>query len=435
MSLQLQSALGLVAIMLMAWVMSENRRAFPVRAAAAGVAMQIGLALLFLKVPGSALVFVWLNDVFLGLGAATREGTKVVFGFLGGADVPYQETYPGASFVLAFQALPIVLVMSALSALLFHWGVLQAVVSGFAFLLRRAFGIGGAVGVATAANVFVGMVEAPLLVRPYLRSLSRTELFMVMTTGMATIAGTVLVLYASLIGGALPNAAGHLVAASVISAPAAILIALIMVPGRGGGTSEPAAGGDSSVERLGASDGSNGFTDPDAAQSTMDAITRGTAAGLHLYLNIIALLIVFVALVSLVNQSLQLLPEVAGAPLALERLLGWVFAPIVWLIGVPWAEAQTAGGLMGIKTVLNEFLAFLELSKLPADALSERSRLILTYALCGFANFGSLAIMLGGLTTMVPERRIELQELGLRSIVSGTLATLMTGAVVGVLTP
>lgn len=420
MSLQLQSALGLIALPAIAWLISENRSALSARVLAAGLALQFALALLLLKVPGSATLFVWLNDLFLALDKASKAGTSIVFGYLGGAPLPFAETYPGASFILAFQALPIILLMSALSALLFHWRVLQVVVAAFSWLLRRAFGISGAVGVATAANIFVGMVEAPLLVRPYLAKLTRSELFMVMTTGMATIAGTVLVVYAGFLAGKMDGAVGHLVTASVISAPAAILIAWIMVPPERDPAAEPQ---DAACEY-----------ETDRAHSTMDAITKGTAAGLTLYLNILALLIVFIALVSILNQLLALLPDVAGAPLALERILGWLFAPVVFLIGIPWQDAPTAGSLMGIKTVLNEFLAYLELSKLPAEAMSQRSRLILTYALCGFANFGSLAIMLGGLTTMVPERREELIGLGLPTIVSGTLATLMTGAVVGVLT-
>ncbi|MBU1210304.1 MAG: nucleoside:proton symporter [Alphaproteobacteria bacterium] len=424
MGLQLQSALGLIALPLIAWALSENRRALSLRVLAAGLALQFAIALLLLKVPGSATLFVWLNDAFLALDRASKAGTGVVFGYLGGAPLPFAESHPGASFILAFQALPIILLMSALSALLFHWGFLQVIVAAFSWLLRRAFGIGGAVGVATAANIFVGMVEAPLLVRPYLARLTRSELFMVMTTGMATIAGTVLVLYAGFLAATLDGAVGHLVVASVISAPAAILIAWIMVPPVAPAASESAQSDADAVSLEGS-----------RAQSSMDAITTGTAAGLTLYLNILALLIVFIALVSLINEALTLLPHVAGAPLALQRILGWVFAPLVFLIGIPWPETATAGSLMGIKTVLNEFLAYLEMSKLPAEALSDRSRLVMTYALCGFANFGSLAIMLGGLTTMVPERRGELVELGLRSIVSGTLATLMTGAVVGVLTP
>jgi len=416
----MQSAIGLIALPFIAWMMSENRRAISWRVLAAGLGLQIAIALVLLKVPGSEQAFIWLNDVFLALERATKAGTSVVFGYVGGGPLPFQESFPGASFVLAFQALPIILLMSALSALLFHWRILQVVVEAFSQVLRRSFGLSGAVGVATAANIFIGMVEAPLLIRPYLKQLSRYELFMVMTTGMATIAGTVLVLYAGLIGGTVDGAVGHLVTASVISAPAAIMIALIMVPP-----------GDVEAANVGGQDTTVKF---ERAQSTMDALTKGTANGLALFLNIMALLVVFVALVSLVNQMLGVLPAFADAPLTLERILGWVFSPVTWLIGIPWNQAATAGSLMGIKTVLNEFLAFLEMSKLAPDALDERSRLIMTYALCGFANFGSLAIMLGGLTTMVPERRGELVELGLRTIVSGTLATLMTGAVVGILT-
>ena len=416
----MQSAIGLIALPFIAWMMSENRRAISWRVLAVGLGLQMAIALVLLKVPGSEQAFIWLNDVFLALERATKAGTSVVFGYVGGGPLPFQESFPGASFVLAFQALPIILLMSALSALLFHWRILQVVVEAFSQVLRRSFGLSGAVGVATAANIFIGMVEAPLLIRPYLKQLSRYELFMVMTTGMATIAGTVLVLYAGLIGGTVDGAVGHLVTASVISAPAAIMIALIMVPP-----------GDVEAANVGGQDTTVKF---ERAQSTMDALTKGTANGLALFLNIMALLVVFVALVSLVNQMLGVLPAFADAPLTLERILGWVFSPVTWLIGIPWNQAATAGSLMGIKTVLNEFLAFLEMSKLAPDALDERSRLIMTYALCGFANFGSLAIMLGGLTTMVPERRGELVELGLRTIVSGTLATLMTGAVVGILT-
>ncbi|MEQ8823440.1 MAG: nucleoside transporter C-terminal domain-containing protein [Filomicrobium sp.] len=422
MALSLQSLIGLIALPLIAWALSENRRrAFSLRVLLGGIALQLALAVLLLKVPVSQQMFVWMNEVFLVLNSATKAGTSIVFGYLGGGEVPFATTGAGSTFVLAFQALPVVLLMSALSAVLFHWGVLQVVVSAFSAMLRRTFGIGGAVGVSTAANIFVGMVEAPLLVRPYLAKLSRSELFVVMTAGMATIAGTVLVLYAGLIGQTLEGALGHLVVASVISAPAAIMIALIMVPPDPGDTRTTMA----EDEKI----------DIDPAHSTMDAITRGTANGLALLLNILAMLIVFIALVSLVDQMLGLLPAVQGEPITLSRILGLVFAPLTWLIGIPWEQAQAAGSLIGTKTVLNEFLAFVELSKLPPEALDQRSRLIMTYVLCGFANFGSLAIMLGGLMAMVPERRTELSELGLRTIVSGTLATMMTGAVVGVLTP
>ncbi len=411
----LQSAFGLLVLVAIAWAISEDRRQNPIRIAAAGLAVQFVLALALLKLPPFQAVFLWLGGAVEALQAATRAGTSFAFGYLGGADLPFAESYPGASFVLAFQALPLVLVMSALSALLFHWKVLPLVVRGFAWGLKKSLGVGGAAGVSAAANVFVGMVEAPLFVRPYLARMTRGELFMVMACGMATIAGTMMVLYAGFIAPVVPDAIGHLLTASMINAPAALLVARIMVPHQGEHTE---------VENVAL---------PDPAKSSMEAITKGTVDGVQLLINIVAMLVVLVALVSLANQILGTLPDIAGAPLTLQRALGWVMAPVVWLMGIPWNEAQTAGGLMGMKTVLNELLAYLEFGKLPADALSERSRLIMVYALCGFANFGSLGIMIGGMGTMVPERRSEIVALGLKAIVAGTLATCLSGAVVGVL--
>ena len=409
-----QSALGLIAFLLIAWGLSEQRRNVPWRTVLAGLALQIAMAAALLKLPVFKHVFLGLNDAMLALEAATRAGTSFVFGYLGGADLPFAETHTGASFVLAFRALPLVLVISALSALLFHWRILPLVVQAFAKLLQTAMRIGGAVGVSTAANVFVGMVEAPLFIRPYLRELDRGELFMVMTCGMASIAGTVMVLYAAVLGSVVPDALGHILVASLVSAPAGIVIAALMIPPAGAAT----AGGDVALER---------------ADSSMDAITRGTIAGVEVLIQVIALLIVLVALVTLVNLALGILPPVAGEAVTLQRVLGYVMAPLTWLAGIPWSEAPTAGSLMGTKTVLNEFIAYIELSKLDAAALSERSRIIMIYALCGFANLGSLGILIGGMGAMVPERRAEIVALGMKSIVSGTLATLATGATVGIL--
>ena len=409
-----QGVLGVFTLTALAWGLSEDRRRAPWKTVAAGLGLQFALALLLLKVPFSKQVFAWLNQAVLALQDAMRAGTSVVFGYLGGGQAPFAETFPGASFILAFQALPMILVISALSALLFYWKVLPVAVRGAAWVLERAFGIGGAVGVSAAANVFVGMVEAPLLVRPYLLALNRGELFMVMTCGMATVAGTVMVLYAAILAPVMPDAMGHVLAASLISAPAAIMVARLMVPG-----DAPSAGG----ARI---------TLPAPAGSAMDAITRGTMDGVTLLINVSAMLIVLVALVSLFNMVLGLLPELGGAPVTLERLLGYVMAPVVWVMGVPWAEAPTAGALMGTKTVLNELLAYLQMAKLPADALSPHSSLIMIYALCGFANFGSLGIMIGGLGTMVPERRADIVALGMKSIVAGTIATCLTGTVAGI---
>ena len=409
-----QSLFGFLTLAALAWAASEERRAVKFRLVAAGLLLQVGLAALLLRLPPSKELFLALNRGILALEEATAAGTSFVFGYLGGGTLPFEVSNPAGTFVLAFRALPLVLVMSALSALLFHWRVLPLLVRGFSRALERSLGVGGAVGLSAAANVFVGMVEAPLLVRPYLRQMGRGELFAVMTCGMATIAGTVLALYASILKDVIPDVVGHILTASLISAPAAITVAHLMVP----------EGGEPTHGELG---------EATSYGSSMDAVTRGTADGVGLLLNIVAMLVVLVALVSLVNQALGLLPDLGGAPLSLQRILGVAMAPVTWLMGVPWAEAQTAGTLMGTKTILNELLAYLDLAALPPDALSPRSRLILTYALCGFANFGSLGIMIGGLGAMVPERRAEIVSLGLKSIVSGTLATCMTGAVVGML--
>ncbi len=409
-----QSALGLLAFLVIAWVLRERGASVAWRTVLAGLALQVALAVLLLKLPPAKQAFLALNEALLALDAASRAGTAFVFGYLGGAELPFSENAPGASFVLAFRALPLVLLISALSALLFHWRILPMVVAAFSRLLQRVMGIGGAVGVSTAANVFVGMVEAPLFIRPYLRQLNRGELFMVMTCGMATIAGTVMVLYAAVLSATVPDALGHVLVASLISAPAAIVVAALMVPSR----EAPTAGG-----RLHA----------EGAQSSMDAITRGTISGVEILIQIVALLIVLVALVTLLNMGLAKLPAIAGEPVSLQRMLGFVMAPFTWLAGVPWHEAVAAGSLMGTKTVLNELIAYIELGRLGPEALSERSRLIMTYALCGFANFGSLGIMIGGMGAMVPERRTEIVGLGMKSLVSGTLATLATGATVGMI--
>lgn len=415
--LRLQSALGVFALLLIAWVLSENRRMVSARQAAIGLAVTFVTAIVLLKVPVIAHAFGAINDAVGAISAASRAGSAFVFGYIGGGPLPFDLKVPGADFILAFQALPIVLVMSVLTTLLFYWRVLPPVVRGMAWLLERTLGVGGAVGLSTAANIFLGMVEAPLFIRPYLAQMTRSELFLVMTGGMAGIAGTVLVLYATLLAPLIPDAAAHFVIASVLGAPAAILVSLIMVP-------------ETSNKRTGGA-----LEDPEMeVASTMDAIVKGTGAGLELLLNIVAMLLVLVALVYLVNAMLGLLPDIGGAAISLQRLLGLVMAPVCWLMGLPWDQAVTAGSLMGTKTVLNELIAYVDFAKLPPEALDPRSRLIMLYAMCGFANFASLGIMIGGLGVMAPERREEINALGLKSIVSGTLTTCLTGAVVGVLT-
>jgi CNT family concentrative nucleoside transporter len=390
---------GLLAL---AWLASEARRQVPWRAIGSGLLLLVVGAALFLKVAAVKSAFLRLNDALLVLERATQAGTSLVFGYLGGGPEPFAVTDAAATFVLAFRALPIVLVMSALSALLFYWRVLPAIVHALSWLLRKSMGVGGVVALSTAANIFVGMVEAPLLVRPYLARVSRGELFAIMVGGMASIAGTVLFLYAAILGPVVPDAVAHLLIASILSAPAALVIAFLMVPPQG-----EASGAASLPLRS-------------EASGAMDAVTRGTLEGAQLLLNIVAMLVVFVALVALVNLVI--------APWTLQRLLGWALAPLAWLAGLSWDEAPAGGALLGTKTVLNELVAYLDLAR--RSDLSERGRVLVTYALCGFANFGSLGIMIGGLGTMCPERRAEVVALGLKSIVAGTLATCLTAAAV-----
>ena len=415
--LQLQSAFGIVALLAIAFAFGENRRAVSWKQAAIGLIATLATAIILIKLPYVAGVFGAINDAVGAIAAASRAGSSFVFGYVGGGPLPFDLKTPGADFILAFQALPIVLVMSVLTTLLFYWRVLPPIVRGMAWLLERTLGVGGAVGLSTAANIFLGMVEAPLFVRPYLAQMTRSELFLVMTGGMAGIAGTVLVLYATLLAPLIPDAAAHFVIASVLGAPASILVSLIMVPE----TKEQRTGG--------------ALDDPELdVKSTMDAIVRGTSAGLELLLNIVAMLLVLVALVYLANSIIGLLPDIGGGRISLQRMLGYAMAPVCWLMGLPWSQAVTAGSLMGTKTVLNELIAYVDLSKLAADALDPRSKLIMLYAMCGFANFASLGIMIGGLNTMAPSRRDEINALGVKSIVSGTLTTCLMGAIVGVLT-
>src|SRR6266850_4271874 len=350
----LHALAGIAGLVALAWLMSENRRAVPWRAIVVGLGLQVLLGIVFLRFSPVKTAFLQINDALLVLERATQAGTSLVFGYLGGGKVPFEVSDPASNFVLAFRALPIVLLISALSALLFYWGVLPAVVRGISWLLEKLMRVGGVVGLSAAANVFVGMVEAPLFVRPYLGRVSRGELFAIMVGGMASIAGTVLFLYAAILRPVLPDAVAHLLIASILSAPAALVIAFLMVPPEGGVT-----GGNIELRS--------------EASSSMDALTRGTLDGAQLLLNIVAMLVVFVALVALVNLVI--------APYSLLGALGWALAPLAWLAGIPWNEARAAGGLLGTKTVINELVAYIELSKLPD--LSERSRLLLTYALCG----------------------------------------------------
>ncbi len=415
-----QGVVGIAAIPLLAWALCEDRSALPLRRAsltvAAALALQCSVALLLLRLPAARVFFDVVGEAFLALRTATEAGMRVVFGYLAGGAAPFEVKSPGNAFLLGFQALPLIMVLSALARLLYHWGVLQFVVRGFARVLQGTFGIGGPLGTAAAAKVFVGMVEAPLLIRPYLQDMGRGGIFAIMVVGMATVAGTVMALYGAILEPFVPGAAGHVLAASIMNVPGALMLARLAVP-------VGFEGGPDTAQ----------VTLDDAPRSSIDAIVQGTGDGVRLLANVIGLLVVMVALVTLFNGLLGLVGKPLGLDLTLQGILGVIAAPLAWAIGIPWNEAAAAGGLLAEKIVLNEFVAYLDMAKMPPEVLSPRSRLIMTYALCGFANVASLGIMIGGLTAMAPGRRDVIIELAPRSMMFGALATCLSGAIVGVI--
>jgi CNT family concentrative nucleoside transporter len=411
--LNLQSLLGLTVIVAACWGLSENRRVFPWRLTLGAIAVQAGLVLALFGIPGSENVLAAITGAVDGLATATNRGTQFVFGYLAGGEQPYPVANQPALFTFAFQVLPLILVISALSALLWHWKILKWVTHGFGLLFQRTMGLGGASALAVAANIFLGMIESPIVIRAYLDKLTRSELFLMMVVGLATVAGSTMVAYAAILGPVLTNAAGHVLVASIVSAPAGVLLARIIIPetpGQGG----HAADYDSALKY----------------DSAIDAIVKGTADGLMVVLNISAVLIVFVALVALVNVMMGGL-WLFGDTVTVERVLGWLFMPVAWLTGVEWSEAGRAGWLLGVKLTLTEFVAFIELGKIPAGEMTERTRMLMTYALCGFANIGSVGITVTGLSVLMPERREEVLGLVWKALFAGFLATLMAAAVVG----
>jgi len=411
--LNLQSLLGLVVIVAACWGLSENRKVFPWRLTLGAIAVQAVLIFVTFAVPGSQVVLDGINNGVKGLELATEEGTKFVFGYLAGGAQPYPVQDELALFTFAFKVLPLILVISALSALLWHWKILKWITHGFGFIFQRTMGLGGASALAVAANIFLGMIESPIVIRAYLDKLTRSELFLMMVVGLATVAGSTMVAYASILAPVLPNAAGHVLVASIVSAPAGVLLARIMIPetpGQGGAVAD--------------------YGSALKYDSAIDAIVKGTADGLMVVLNISAVLIVFVALVALVNVMVGGI-VLFDAPLTVERVLGWLFMPVAWLTGVEWADAGKAGGLLGVKLTLTEFVAFIRLGAIPDGEITERTRMLMTYALCGFANIGSVGITVTGLSVLMPERREEVLGLVWKGLFAGFLATLMTAAVVG----
>lgn len=422
MALAAQSLIGVFAIPLLVWLFSQDRRAYSGQKAfkliAITLLVQFLIALGVLHLPFMTAVFAGLTQAVGSLQSATQSGTQFLFGYLAGGDAPFSVTKPQNSVLIAFSMLPLILVLSALVRLLYYWGILQRVVAFFALLLRRGLGISGPVATASAASIFLGTVEAPMLVRPYLSKMSRGQLFATMVVGMSTVAGTVLAIYASVLEPVLTGAAGHLLAASVVNVPGALLLARLSVPKGFEVAHQDAQSVQISIDG--------------APQSSMDAIVQGTLDGLRLVTTVAAMLIVIVSLVSLVNMILGGIFEPFGWTVTMQGLLGVLLAPLAWLIGIPWSEAATAGSLLGQKLVLNEFIGYFSLVNEPKADLSDRSTLLMTYAMCGFANLGSLGIMIGGFSAMVPSRRDEVVALAPRAVVVGFLVTLQTAALIGV---
>jgi concentrative nucleoside transporter, CNT family len=409
-----QSLVGLALVLIVCWAVSEERRRFPWRLAIGALFVQVALVLLLFGLPTARAALSGINGVVDGLASATASGTQFVFGYMGGGNQPYLVTNQGALFVFAFQVLPLILVISALSALLWHWKILRWITRLFGLIFQKTMGLGGASALATAANIFLGMIESPIVIRAYLDRLTRSELFLMMVVGLATVAGSTMVAYATILKPVLANAAAHVLVASIVSAPAAVLLARIIIPekpGQGGAFADYA-----SLLRY---------------DSSIDAISKGVSDGLMVVLNISAILIVFVALVAIGNNILTLLPNVGGEAVTIERILGVLFSPLAWSLGIDWAEADTAGYLLGVKLMLTEFIAFIQLGAIPADQMSDRTRMIMTYAVCGFANVGSVGITVSGIGILMPERRSEIISMVWKALLAGFLATCMTAAVVG----
>ena len=413
----LQPTIGFFALLFLGAIFSENIKAIKLKYVVSGVLIQLILALLLLRVDIVGSFFEYLSDGVMVLKAANDYGTQFVFGYLadGAPGAPFDVTNPAGTFIFAFGGLTLIILMSAISALLWHWRIIPFIVNALSVLFKIPLNVGGPIGLGATANVFLGQVEAPLLVRPYLSSMTRHELLILMTVGMSTIAGSVMVVYTNMLSPIYGfGLIGHFLTASLISVPAGIMFANMMIP----------------------SEVKTDFPEGDSSKmysSTVDALTQGTKNGLEIFLSVIAMLIVVMALVFLVNSILGIFPEVNGSAITLERILGIIFAPLAWCMGIPWEESLIAGQLLGVKTALNEFVAYLYLSDSETYNLSEKSRLIMLYALCGFANFSSVGILLSGMSAMIPERRDDLISVTGKALWAALLASCMTGFIVGII--
>ena len=412
-----QIIIGFVGLVCIAIPFSQNRSSINYRHIFAAIILQIVLAFALLKIPFIVQIFAYLSEGVTALQAATQEGAEFVFGYLSNSSTsPFENSGTGNSMIFAFQILPLIIVISSLSALLWFWNILPLIIRAISKIFEKLFNIGGPIGLGATANIIMGQVEAPLLVRPYLSRMSEKELLILMTAGMSTVSGSIMIALVSMLAPQFPdiNLIQHLVSASILSIPAAIMYANIMIPS-------------SEVTNF------DGNSVPKVYDSSMDAITRGTRDGLDICLNVGAILIAFIALVSLLNSLLGILGGWIGVTdLSLQLILGYIFFPIVWLMGVPLSETLASAELLGLKTALNEFVAYGALANIEPDALSDRSKLITLYALCGFANFSSVGILVSGISAMAPERKNDLIKVSIKALIGATLASCMTGLVIGI---
>jgi len=412
-----QIIIGFAGLVCIAIPFSQNRSSINYRHIFAAIILQIVLAFALLKIPFIVQIFAYLSEGVTALQAATQEGAEFVFGYLSNSSTsPFENSGTGNSMIFAFQILPLIIVISSLSALLWFWNILPLIIRAISKIFEKLFNIGGPIGLGATANIIMGQVEAPLLVRPYLSRMSEKELLILMTAGMSTVSGSIMIALVSMLAPQFPdiNLIQHLVSASILSIPAAIMYANIMIPS-------------SEVTNF------DGNSVPKVYDSSMDAITRGTRDGLDICLNVGAILIAFIALVSLLNSLLGILGGWIGVnDLSLQLILGYIFFPIVWLMGVPLSETLASAELLGLKTALNEFVAYGALANIEPDALSDRSKLITLYALCGFANFSSVGILVSGISAMAPERKNDLIKVSIKALIGATLASCMTGLVIGI---
>ena len=413
----IQAIIGFIGLVCIAIPFSNNKSSINFKHIFAAIILQILLAFALVKIPFIVQIFAYLSDGVSALQTATQEGAEFVFGYLSNNSMsPFENSGTGNSMIFAFQILPLIIVISALSALLWFWNVLPLIISAISKIFEKLFNIGGPIGLGATANIIMGQVEAPLLVKPYLSRMTEKELLILMTAGMSTVSGSIMIALVSMLAPQFPdtNLIQHLVSASILSIPAAIMYANIMIPSN-------------EVTNF------DGASVPKVYDSSMDAITRGTKDGLDICLNVAAILIAFIALVSLLNSILSICGGWIGiSDLSLQLILGYIFFPIVWLMGVPLSETLASAELLGLKTALNEFVAYGALANIEPGVLSDRSKLITLYALCGFANFSSVGILVSGISAMAPERKNDLIKVSLKALIGATLASCMTGLVIGI---